>query len=254
MCIMLWACQDSSPKSEADVIISECIKAHGGKAYNKARFAYEFRDKTYTYDYNRGKYEYERMFIHTTGNAVRDVLTNSNFERYIDGKLVQLSDEKSKAYSNSVNSVNYFAFLPFFLKDKAVTSKYIGTENIRNQSYDKIKVTFSEEGGGDDFNDVYVYWIHQENKTMDYLAYSYDQPDDKGVRFRSAYNPRTVADIRFQDYVNYKHDADTPVEELGALYDEGKLTELSRIELKTWMLSSKRSVMVSFAIFPIDTM
>lgn len=232
ICLTIWACQDNGSKSEADLIIDECIKVHGGKAYNKAKFAFEFRDKTYTYEYYRGKYEYERLFIHVTGNAVRDVMSNTQFERYIDGKLVQLSEEKSKAYSNSVNSVNYFAFLPFFLKDKAVISEYLGKEDIRKQSYDKIKVTFSEDGGGDDFNDVYVYWIHQENKTMDYLAYSYDQPDDKGVRFRSAYNPRTISGIRFQDYVNYKHDPDTPVHGLGALYTKGELSELSRIELK----------------------
>jgi len=230
--ILLIACKNGTPKSEVTQIIFKCIQVHGGKAYNRANYIFDFRDKTYTFDYNRGAYQYERLFLHEKGNAVRDVLTNSKFERYIDGKLVRLSKEKSEAYSNSVNSVHYFAFLPFFLNDEAVNAELIGIEEIKNQPYHKIRVTFNQEGGGEHYEDEYIYWIHQENHTMDYLAYSYDQPDDKGVRFRSAYNPRTVGDIRFQDYVNYKHDADTPVPELGKLFNNGELTELSRIELK----------------------
>lgn len=229
--LVLLACKDGASHSEASQIISKCIDVHGGKAYNKAKFMFDFRDKTYLYDYNRGKFQYERLFVHERGNVVRDVLTNSNFERYIDGKLVQLSAEKSDSYSNSVNSVHYFAFLPFFLKDKAVQSELLGTEEIRNQPYNKIKVTFQEEGGGEHHEDIFMYWIHQEKSTLDYLAYSYDT-EETGVRFREAYNIRTIGNIRFQDYVNYKHDAATPVADLGVLFNKGELTEVSRIELQ----------------------
>ena len=67
---------------------------------------------------------------------------------------------------------------------------------------------------------------------MDYLAYSF-QVNGGGVRFREAYNPRTVGGIRFQDYVNYKHEnKDFPVQQLDQAFLNKELKELSRIELK----------------------
>ena len=64
---------------------------------------------------------------------------------------------------------------------------------------------------------------------MNYMAYSY-HTNDGGVRFRSAYNPRTVDGIRFQDYVNWEAPIGTPLEELPKLYENGQLKELSKIE------------------------
>jgi len=66
---------------------------------------------------------------------------------------------------------------------------------------------------------------------VDYLAYSY-HVNGGGVRFRSAYNSREVDGVRFQDYINYKHDSTTPVEEMDEYYLKGELKELSKIELR----------------------
>ena len=65
---------------------------------------------------------------------------------------------------------------------------------------------------------------------MDYLAYSY-HTDGGGMRFRASYNVRTVGGIRFADYVNYEADPSLQIETLDELFTEGKLKELSRIEL-----------------------
>lgn len=230
----LMACQETKviDNSPAGIIITECINTHGGDRYNTAFYVFDFRDKTYVFDYNHGVYAYERVYKHEKGNIIRDILTNEGLKRTIDGRTVALSEEKNSAYSQSVNSVHYFAFLPFFLQDPAVKKELLEEEVIRGKNYHKIRVTFSETQGGNDHEDVYVYWIQKDNHSMDYLAYSYDNPEDKGVRFRAAYNPRIVEDIRFQDYINYKHDAATPVHQLGHLYDTGQLIEISRIELK----------------------
>ena len=66
-----------------------------------------------------------------------------------------------------------------------------------------LKVTFKEEGGGEDFQDEYRYWINQKNHEIDYLAYNY-LTDGGGTRFRRAINKRKIVGIFFQDYVNYK--------------------------------------------------
>ncbi|MFT4565670.1 MAG: hypothetical protein ACI9FN_000623 [Saprospiraceae bacterium] len=231
--LSLYSCKEERiiDTSPAGIIINECIEAHGGIAFETALYAFDFRNKSYLFDYDHGSYSYESIFRHEKGNVIRDILTNDGVTRKIDGKNVSLSDEKISSYSQSVNSVHYFAFLPFFLKDEAVRKELLGEESINGKSYDKIQVTFGEENGGNDHEDIYIYWVNKESKTMDYLAYSYTNPDDVGVRFRSAYNARVVEGIRFQDYINYKHDPETPVANLAALYQDGSLKELSRIEL-----------------------
>ena len=94
-------------------------------------------------------------------------------------------------------------------------------------------VSFTEEGGGTDFDDTFVYWIHKENYTVDYLAYQY-AVDDGGIRFREAYNPRIVNGIRFVDYNNYKPETlDIPLTELDAQFEKGVLKLLSKIETES---------------------
>src|SRR5690606_10925529 len=100
---------------------------------------------------------------------------------------------------------------------------------LEGQIYDIIKVTFDEEGGGDDFEDEFLYWVNKENNQMDYLAYSY-HTEGGGVRFRKAVNSRMVNGIRIQDYENYMPaDKSTPLEEMEALFKSGQLKLLSEI-------------------------
>ena len=68
---------------------------------------------------------------------------------------------------------------------------------------------------------------------MDYLAYSYNEEDGKGLRFREAYNSRNISGVIIQDYINYKPSSED--QELGSIdsaFLKGELKELSRIELE----------------------
>jgi len=212
----------------ANQIINASIASHGGDHYKNAHFAFDFRKYHYEYHYDHGRYSYQR---HAEDGATRDNLTNDGFTRTVNGELVDLTDKKRKSYSNSVNSVHYFAFLPFFLNDAAVNKNLLGTTTVKGKAYYKIQVTFDQEGGGDDYDDIYVYWIDKVDYSLDYLAYSF-HVNGGGVRFRAAYNQRKVGGIVFQDYVNYKYEKETPVANLDTLYENDQLVELSRIELK----------------------
>lgn len=214
-------------------VIDACIKKHGGKKkYEKAHFVFDFRDKHYVSERNKGEFTYSREYTDKTGQEIKDVMSNESFVRRTDQKVTKLDDKKIQSYRNSINSVNYFALIPFFLNDEAVHKKYLGLQSLKDIPYHKIQVTFSEDGGGDDHDDVYVYWIRDQEFTLDYLAYSFEV-NKGGVRFREAYNPREVGGIRFQDYVNYKyHDKDIPVHELDKKFESGELEELSKIELE----------------------
>ena len=210
--------------------LSATIESHGGKKYNTAKIAFDFRKKAYTFKNKDSEFEYT-VRKEEKGKTYFDVLNNQGFTRQIDGVTQTLSEADATKYGNSLNSVIYFAQLPYKLDDPAVRQKEKGTVIIKGKNYRVIEISFTEDGGGTDHDDIFHYWVNQENDIIDYLAYSY-HVNGGGVRFRSAYNQRRVGGILFQDYVNYKAQKNTPLVDLPALFEEGKLKELSKIELE----------------------
>ncbi|MBT8297170.1 MAG: deoxyribose-phosphate aldolase, partial [Maribacter sp.] len=79
---------------------------------------------------------------------------------------------------------------------------------------------------------VYLYWFNTKSFKPDYLAYEF-HVNDGGLRFREAFNERTVNGIRFVDYINYKPiDENQSIDVIESLFQQGKLEVLSKIELK----------------------
>ena len=220
-----FACQPT-----AQSIVDEAIAVHGGEIYTSLNIAFDFREKHYVIKTNGGEYRYERHQTDSTGVETVDVLTNNSFVRTVDGTEVAVPDSMVAKYSSSINSVAYFFLLPAPLNDAAVNKKLLADVTITGQNYHQVEVTFAQEGGGEDFQDRYIYWINQQTKTLDYLAYSYEV-NGGGVRFREAYNVRTENGLRFCDYRNYGfEDTKTPLEQLPALFEAGGLPLLSKIE------------------------
>ena len=223
----------SSDDSQAQAIVDKAIEAHGGERFEDLHLAFDFRDKHYTLERKGGIFTYTREFTDSTGE-IKDVLTNESFHRLINGNTANLAEDRKKAYGNSVNSVHYFALLPFGLNDPAVNKSYVGETEVKGTPYHLIKVTFDQEGGGVDYEDQFLYWINANTYTMDYLAYSfYNKVEGQGYRFREARNPREIGGIRFQDYINYKPKSkDVSLDSLEVLYERGQLEELSTIDLE----------------------
>jgi len=230
---LLFNCNDNKTEViDANKIIDESIQASGGHKIDTSVIEFNFRDINYKATRYGGKFRLERTFLDSTVK-IRDVLSNKGLDRYINESLVNLPDSMATKYSASVNSVHYFAVLPYGLDGKAVNKTYVNEVDIKGKSYHKIKVTFNEEGGGEDFEDVFVYWVNTVTSKVDYLAYSYNEDDGKGLRFREAYNERYVKGIRFVDYNNYKpKDNTSKLEELDKQFINNKLELLSKIELK----------------------
>lgn len=223
--------QKAAPKIDMEFVVNRSIKVSGGEELKSSILSFDFRDKHYNAIRNNGIYQLERHFKDSV-NVIKDVLTNSGFKRYVDNELLSLPDSTSSKYSNSVNSVHYFSVLPYGLNDAAVNKFYLGLINIGGKEYHKIKVTFDESGGGDDFEDVFVYWIDAINYKVNYLAYSF-HVNGGGMRFREAYNERAINGIRFVDYNNYKpNNNDVSVSDLDKLFGADGLKMLSKIELK----------------------
>ncbi len=223
--------QNKAQKRDAGFIVNESIKASGGDKIENSSISFSFRDKQYKAVRNKGSFQLERHYKDSI-NSIKDVLSNSGFKRFVNDELIALPDITASKYSNSVNSVHYFSVLPYGLNDVAVNKTYLGLMNLKGKVYHKIKVTFDENGGGDDYDDVFVYWIDSNSYKVDFLAYSY-HVNGGGVRFREAYNERIINGIRFVDYNNYKPKSkDVSLLELDKLFETDNLKLLSKIELK----------------------
>jgi hypothetical protein len=209
-----------------DALMNKVFEAHG----ELGDFSFDFRENSYTFSINDdNEFSYSKTVI-TDSTLTVDVLTNEFFERSINGEPQELNQLEINKYSESLNSVIYFTCSPLNLSDPAVNIDIKPDKTIKEQAYDVIEVTFDAEGGGTDHEDIFYYWFNKETHIMDYMAYSYNV-NGGGVRFRSAYNSRMVAKMRFQDYVNYGAPVGTPLESLPGLFEQGELEELSRIEM-----------------------
>lgn len=238
---MLSLCACSSPdKAEhhernsldsAQWLVDASINAHGFDAIQNKTFQFDFRDMAYTAIYSDdGSYLFTRTFSNKEGARINDSLTNTGFSRHMNGIRQEIDDEWKGKYSASINSVMYFSFLPYRLNDEAVIKTYLGLRKYKNGMYHLLQIQFKEEGGGEDFEDRYVYWINQESKLVDYLAYNY-RVNEGGVRFREAFNRKNFAGFKLNQYKNYQCDnLEVSLETLLDSLHANKLDLLSLIE------------------------
>ncbi len=225
--------QEPEATRQAKSIIEEAIVASGLEGLDEAAFAFRFRDKTYRYQRTAGTYTYERWWTDTTTNKlIRDVLDNTGFVRYTDGEVTELTKKQYTDYSSSVNSVVYFAFLPWVLRDQAVIPTYLGQDTIKGEVLDQIEVLFAKENGGKDSGDQFRYWFTPKTRQLKYLAYV--EPGGKSPRLRRATNERTVAGIVVRDYDNFRtlDNAPSSVGVLADAFNRGALELLSEIDLE----------------------
>jgi hypothetical protein len=211
-------------------IVNKSIEVSGGNLYRSCNISFTFRDIRYEMQNANGGKLLKRIIIKDS-TEILDILKHDSFERYIDGNLVNVADSMATKYSNSINSVHYFAYLPYGLNDPAVNKKLLGETQIGGNKYYKVEVTFDEENGGEDFEDIYIYWINKETFRPDYLAYEFST-DGGGSRFREAFNERIINGIRFVDYKNYKAADTISVYNLEALFKSKELELLSTIQLE----------------------
>jgi len=215
----------------AQEIVDRSIKVSGGELYTTSDISFKFRDYHYTSEWDDGSRILKRIKL-TDSTKVVDEKGISGLKRFVNDSLVPLKDSIANVYANSVNSVHYFAHLPYGLNDPAVKKELLGQVTLNGKEYYKLKVTFDKKGGGDDYDDIYLYWFNKETFKPDYLAYEF-HVDGGGNRFRVAYNERIVGGIRFVDYENYEASTkDASIIGIDDLYGRGELKLLSKIALE----------------------
>jgi len=230
--VLLVSCKPNQQKPlTVQEIIDRSMQVSGSAIVANAVISFDFRDKSYKATRNSGKFKLERTALND-GVAVRDVLSNEGFKRYQNDMPVAVADSMVSRYSNAVNSVHYFSVLPFGLNDKAVKKKLLPEMTIKGKEYYKIEIRFEEEGGGEDFDDVFIYWIDKQGFKVDYLAYLF-HVNGGGIRFRELKEQCIRNGVRFVDYNNYKAlNSRVTLMDLDKAYEADQLKKVSEIVLK----------------------
>jgi hypothetical protein len=226
--LLLFGCQEGT--EQAQEVVEAAQRTHGVRNLEGDTVRFDFRKHRYLhYREPNGSFFYQRRPVRKEDAQYRDVLSNEGFTRYRKGKAVELSAEDSSAYAASLNSVVYFAFLPYRLNDRAVIKSYEGKEKVGDSSYHRVRITFRKEGGGEDHEDVFMYWFREKDHRMDFFAYRYYR-DGGGVRFREAYDRKRTDGLLVQDYRNFKAPMDTELAKLDELWQKDRLEQVSKIE------------------------
>ncbi|PQJ78376.1 DUF6503 family protein [Polaribacter porphyrae] len=220
-------CSSKTKELTAQEIIDKSIISSGVDKVANSEITFKFRDIQYKAVRENGNFLLIRSF-----DSIKDILSNEGFKRLENAEPVKVSDSMISKYRNSINSVHYFSVLPFGLNDKAVHKKLLPSSTIKDREYYKVEITFSKDGGGEDFEDVFIYWIAKSDFLVDYLAYSY-HTNGGGKRFRVLKEQCYKEGIRFVDYHNYKPlNKDITLTGLDKVFENNELEKVSEIVLE----------------------
>ncbi|HEY9184187.1 MAG TPA: DUF6503 family protein [Salegentibacter sp.] len=242
--ISFISCQDEENKHSPDEsqkieeIIEKTIEFAGGENYKKATISFNFREYTYKSERNGLEFSLERQFTEAS-DSIRDVVSNSGLQRYVNDSLRIISDSLLSRLNKEIKTVHYFAHLPYGLDNRGLVKDLVGDTQIKGEPYFQLKMVYGQAAPGVAGHDEFMFWIHKNDYTLDYLAYKFVEEED-GIRFRAAYNPRFIKGIRFVDYKNFTfRNPNTDLSELPELYENNELellstidTEILRVEVK----------------------
>jgi hypothetical protein len=216
-----------------EAIIDSIYQKSGSALIDQSDIYFDFRNFHYAYLQGEDGLKQSRKYTNDKGEAVDDIWQGDSLMRTIEGEIVELKEKEENAYKNSINSVFYFGFLPKALKDPAVNATLVDEVEINQKRYHKIRVTFDEDGGGEDFYDIFLYWIGIEDYAVDYMAYQYFT-EEGGIRFRSVDSVKEVNGILFKDYLNYapKEDMMNDFSNVDKVFSNGGMKLVSEIRLE----------------------
>lgn len=232
LCTMLTA----ASASDGATLVERVVQAHGARNLVDAELSFSFRDVTYVAERHAdGRFRYARRIA-----GVREILDNDGprFEG-TDGPL-PMPHGVARARARELNSVVYFASLPLGLLDPAVRPVSAGRQEVSGEVFDVLEVRFTEEGGGDDHDDVFRYWVEPKTGRIAYMAYSFSRGGG-GVRFRVPTRVREVEGAVFIDWDNFGQVEQVPLGALPGLWSRGELEKLSEIKLESIRVAPHRS-------------
>ena len=237
--VLLVACEPPPPTAQGDAdalaLIERSRARHGSDALDQAEIRFSFRGTPFVLRRDGATFRYART-LEDGSQTVEEVVDNDGVHRFVDGVEVEVSPDEAERIDTAVNSVAYFMLLPAPLTDGAVRARSLGADSVGGASYDRVEVTFAQEGGGFDYQDRYVYWLRDDGQ-IGHFAYSYEpnpadtSRNETGTRFRVPISEQRVDGVLFQDWRNLSADSLDALEDFGDAYDAGLTFDISEVVL-----------------------
>lgn len=222
--------------SDARAIVEKAIAFHGGDRFEASESSFVIASKSgaFRVEVRRDGGLYRHTVVADTRDGERRVtVTNDAVEVTVDGKPRPVAAEDEQRWRDHVSARVWFPFLPFGLLGDGVYLHDRGlvewpTEGGGTRELHEVKVTF-QPGSSTDADDEYLFWFEPETGRLEQLAYSFAG----GLRFRKAFNFRSVGGLLFADHENYG------IDERGRRVDEitpelvaNEMEHVSTIELR----------------------
>lgn len=208
----------------AHEIVGRARAAHGVTVLDEACIVFRFRDATYAAARHDGRFAY-RMVQGDHREAGLAALANDGlwvdtvaYEAFRKNRTPNAAFRDSvqanaasivRAAETQLNSVVYFALLPYNLADPAVRLKRLDDAAFDGRTHRAVEVTFGQDGGGRDHDDRFVYWFDADTGLLRALAYRF-HTGDGGTRFRRVSNVhrvpvsgRAATHVLLNDYAAY---------------------------------------------------
>ena len=243
--LALAACAPQVPAPQGDTealaLLDRARVHHGSALLDRAEITFSFRGTPFVLRRDGDQFRYARTLTDSLGQTVEEVVDNAGTHRYVDSVEVPLDEAESGRVHTAVNSVAYFALLPAPLADPAVRVRMLSPDRVGDEDYDRVEVTFAQEGGGEDWEDRYVYWLRQLDGQIGHYAYTYEVSagdtarTDTGTRFRVPLRTYERDGVLFQDWQNLSADSirapGPDLDAFGTAFDTGRTFEVSEVIL-----------------------
>lgn len=210
------------PAPTAREVVDDARRAHGSAALDEACVAFAFRGTPFVAARSGGRFAYrmlgadERPLATLTNEGLAvDTLAYEAHRRFPDGtpsagfrdSVRAHGDAIARSAETTLNSVVYFALLPYNLNDPAVRLRRLGDASFGGRRYRTVEVTFAPDGGGRDHDDRFVYWFDADTRLLGAMAYAF-HTGEGGTRFRQvsrvhrllAGDGPTAPSLVFNDY------------------------------------------------------
>ena len=126
--ISITSCAVKEPSALS--IIDKSIESAGGELYQNAEITFDFRDHSYRVKRQNGLFEMSRFTYLSEDSTIKDFVYNYGYKRFLNDSMISVPDSMAPRYKASVNSVIYFACLPYGLNDHAVEKSLLGRKEI----------------------------------------------------------------------------------------------------------------------------
>ncbi len=147
--LLLVGCVEPKPDGPptAQDIVTRAIEVHGGDMFEHVEIEFDFRGARFRVWRDGGMFSFTRTYADTSGNIVEE-MSNDGFARTANAQHYEMDEREYLKLTEDVNSVVYFALLPYKLMDASVVKKLLDPITIEGQPYHTVQVTFEQQDGG----------------------------------------------------------------------------------------------------------